>query len=142
MSGSSRWSADDSRAGIELAPEPASLSAARTFVSSALSLWNYDDPDQVIVLLTDEMVSNAVRHAGGPIGLDVMIVAGSQVRVEVRDTVPKSTVIPGPGGRGGSGHGLHIVESLARLWGVERNEHYKVVWFELPAVRRRALPSA
>ena len=39
-----------------------------------------------------------------------------------------------PGGIGG--HGLTIVESLARCWGVERYEDYKVVWFEAPVSPR------
>ena len=55
-----------------------------------------------------------------------------EVRVEVRDGSPATPVIrrSNPGGIGG--HGLTIVESLARRWGVERYEDHKVVWFEAP----------
>ena len=50
--------------------------------------------------------------------------------MEARDGCPDAPVVrrSNPGGVGG--HGLTIVDTLARRWGVERYEDSKVVWFE------------
>jgi anti-sigma regulatory factor (Ser/Thr protein kinase) len=118
------------RAGIVLAPESSSLSAARCFVSSVLELWDYEDPDDILPLLTSEIVSNAVRHAAGSVGLDLALLGGDALRVQARDESPDSPVIRRSSPDGIGGHGLTIIESLARCWGVERHESFKVVWFE------------
>jgi anti-sigma regulatory factor (Ser/Thr protein kinase) len=125
-----RAKGEDPRASIALASNSASLSAARSFVSSTLAEWDREDRDKVVPLLTSEIVSNAVRHAAGRVTLEVALLNGEEVRVEVRDGSPDAPVIrrSNPGGIGG--HGLTIVESLARRWGVERFEDSKVVWFE------------
>ena len=120
------------RAGIELASDSASLSAARSFVSSALEKWDREDFDQIVPLLTSEIVSNAVRHAAGRINLEVALLNGEELRVEVRDGSPDAPVIRRSNPDGIGGHGLTIVDSLARRWGVERFENTKVVWFEAP----------
>lgn len=124
------------RAGIVLAPESASLSAARCFVSSMLELWNCEDPDDIVPLLTSEIVSNAVLHATGRVGLDVALLDGQELRVEARDQSPDTSVIRRSSPDGIGGHGLTIIESLARRWGVERHEGFKVVWFEAPVSPR------
>ena len=120
------------RAGIVLAPESSSLSAARRFVSSMLELWDYEDPDEVVPLLTSEIVSNAVRHAVGSVGLELALLDGEELRVQARDESPDRPVIRRSSPDGIGGHGLTIIESLARRWGVELHEGFKVVWFETP----------
>ena len=125
----------DRRAGISLANNSASLSVARSFVASVLESWDRQDPDNIVPLLTSEIVSNAVRHAAGRIVLE-LVLDEEEIRVEVRDGAPATPVVrrSNPGGIGG--HGLTIVESLARSWGVERYEDHKVVWFEAPVSPR------
>jgi anti-sigma regulatory factor (Ser/Thr protein kinase) len=132
----SRQSQRELRAELDLVAEPRSLSTARSFVASMLDLWECDDPDQVIALLTSEIVSNAVRHAGGKIGLEMAMVANDELRIEASDTHPDIHVAPRVDRRGEGGRGLLLVESLARRWGVETHERYKVVWFEVPVVPR------
>jgi anti-sigma regulatory factor (Ser/Thr protein kinase) len=116
--------------------DSASLSVARSFVASTLESWDREDRDNIIPLLTSEIVSNAVRHAVGSVVLELALVNEDDLRVEVQDGSPAAPVIrrPNPGGIGG--HGLTIVESLARCWGVQRYEDYKVVWFEAPVSPR------
>jgi anti-sigma regulatory factor (Ser/Thr protein kinase) len=118
------------RAAIMLASEPASLSEARSFVAAMLDMWGREDPDAIVPLLTSEIISNAVRHAAGSVNLEVSLLNGDELRVQARDESPDSPVIrrSNPGGVGG--HGLAIIESLARRWGVERHAGCKVVWFE------------
>jgi anti-sigma regulatory factor (Ser/Thr protein kinase) len=125
------------RAGIVLAPESSSLSAARCFVSAALEGWDYEDSDEIVPLLTSEIVSNAVLHAGGSVGLELALLNGEELRVQARDESPDTPVIRRSSPDGIGGHGLTIIESLARRWGVERHEGFKVVWFETPVSPRR-----
>jgi anti-sigma regulatory factor (Ser/Thr protein kinase) len=127
------------RAAIVLTPEAASLSAARAFVSAMLEVWQCEDPDQVVRLLTSEIVSNAVRHAASTIELELAMFNEQQLRVRARDEAPDATVAQDPGRpEGEGGHGLQIIEALAERWGVERYEDHKVVWFETFALPRRS----
>jgi anti-sigma regulatory factor (Ser/Thr protein kinase) len=119
-----------------LAPEPSSLAAARCFVTSMLELWDYEDLDEIAPLLTTEVVSNAVRHASGRVGLELALLDGEALRVQARDGSPDTPVIRRSSPDGIGGHGLTIIESLARRWGVERHEGSKVVWFETPVSPR------
>ena len=83
-------------------------------------------------LLTSELVTNAIRHAGTPVGLLVRLDAG--LRVEVSDGRPEMAVSAGvPSGSSVSGRGLQLVDELASRWGVERDTDRKTVWFELDA---------
>ena len=120
----------EQRAAMVLASKSASLFAARSFVCSMLELWDRENPENVVPLLTTELVSNAVRHAVGSVGLELALLRDGVLRVEVRDGCPDAPVVrrSNPGGVGG--HGLTIVDTLARRWGVERYEDSKVVWFE------------
>jgi anti-sigma regulatory factor (Ser/Thr protein kinase) len=88
-------------------------------------------------LLTSELVSNAVRHAGlrtGQIELAVWL-EGDGVRVQVADHGPGFA--PGDQRRAPDeegGFGLDLVEQIADRWGIER-DHGARVWFELATPR-------
>jgi serine/threonine-protein kinase RsbW len=89
------------------------------------------------LLLTTELVTNSVRHAGlapdDVIEVDV-VRSGSALRVRVRDggtwVPPAPGVIgairPSPGAQ--SGWGLYLVERLATRWGTNGGGGF---WFEL-----------
>jgi anti-sigma regulatory factor (Ser/Thr protein kinase) len=99
-------------------------------------------PDQVIwegTLLTSELVTNSIRHAGlGPDDyIDVVAAwSGTVLRVIVRDSrseAAPSEIVPGsirpaPGGQ--SGWGLYLVDKLATRWGTNL-EGSTGFWFEL-----------
>jgi anti-sigma regulatory factor (Ser/Thr protein kinase) len=124
------------RASIVLASESSSLSTARSFVSSILELWDYEDPDEIVPLLTSEIVSNAVRHAAGSVGLELALLNDEALRVQARDESPDTPVVRRSSPDGIGGHGLTIIETLARRWGVERHEEFKIVWFETAVLPR------
>jgi anti-sigma regulatory factor (Ser/Thr protein kinase) len=138
------WGARDEgerRAWIVLASESSSLSIARCFVSSMLELWDYEDPNEIVPLLTSEIVSNAVRHAAGRVGLELALLDDEALRVQARDESPETPVIRRSSPDGIGGHGLTIIDTLARRWGVERHDGSKVVWFETPvSPRSRSTP--
>ena len=86
-------------------------------------------------LLVSELVTNVVRHSGGPHSLaaaDMRVrMYGDRVRVEVRDDGPGFSPWPhAPTPKAESGWGLQLVDELADAWGVERGVQ-NCVWFEL-----------
>lgn len=126
---------------IFLAPTPGAAGAARRRVADVCSSWPADRV-QIAVLLTSELVSNAVRHAGG--GIRLLIRCDSHgLRVEIRDSnaalPPQHPVMPAPtptapGHRAlEGGRGLSIVSALATDWGARPEPDGKTVWFELSA---------
>jgi anti-sigma regulatory factor (Ser/Thr protein kinase) len=85
---------------------------------------------EVAVLLADELVTNALVHAGGEIELGVED-SPSWIRVEVTDTAAVEPIVRSPGPGGESGRGMLIVDSLASSWGIVPTPHGKAVWFRL-----------
>lgn len=86
-------------------------------------------------LLTSELVTNSVRHAGpvagGGVGLNVAV-SDHSIRVEVRDGGPGFTPVPRtPDAPLDSCWGLHLVEEMSDRWGVTPDMPHTVVWFEL-----------
>ena len=86
------------------------------------------------VLLTSELVTNAVLHGLTPVTVLVSD-DGVRVRVEVADGRPGPLSLPseGPAADRISGRGLGIVDHLADRWGCrpQQDPAGKVVWFEL-----------
>ncbi len=126
-------------------PRGDSVGSARRFVASALVGWAEASEVAVVVLLTSEVVTNVVVHAG-PHGPDEEMVirlhrSADRVRVEVTDTHPGTPVVGDGALEKGNGRGLLLLESLASTWGVTRNDAGKVVWFEVQAGEREAARS-
>lgn len=85
-------------------------------------------------LLVTELVSNAVLHGSGPVGL-VLTRAGQRLRVAVEDESPALPVVvrPTPPPTD-NGRGMLMVASLATRWGVDPRADGrpgKRVWFEI-----------
>ncbi|MFE6049865.1 ATP-binding protein [Kitasatospora sp. NPDC056446] len=93
-----------------------------------------------VLLMVAELVGNACLHApGGPRELRLDW-DGSRLRVEVLDDSPVSPRLrrgAGPGSPAGpgppGGHGLRVVDRLARAWGCEPEGGGKRVWLEVPS---------
>lgn len=111
--------------------EPRSVLRARRFVASTLQGWGYHEVTDTACLLTSELVTNAIVHAGTEVDVSVNR-SDRHVRVEVRDHAG-GTVRPRPASKGPNGRGLRLVASMSEAWGVERTGHGKAVWFSLPA---------
>jgi two-component sensor histidine kinase len=94
-----------------------------------LPQWGLDDLVPTAELLVSELVSNALRHASGPLRLTLERV--SDLRCLVSDG---TTDLPRPADAGPedeSGRGLTLVDMLAAQWGCEGGPEGKSVWFEL-----------
>ncbi len=84
----------------------------------------------MVALLVDELVTNAIVHARGEIGLRVEDCPG-WIRVEVSDTAPFEPTVRSPTTEDEHGRGMLIVASLASSWGIVRTPNGKGVWFRL-----------
>jgi anti-sigma regulatory factor (Ser/Thr protein kinase) len=118
---------------LELPSRSTSAGEARRFVCDVLRDRGLptDEVLDAAVLLTSELVTNAVLYSAGTINVDVDLDL-SAIRVEVADTSGESPAPRDAVSEATSGRGLHLVEALARAWGVERQpDDGKVVWFEL-----------
>lgn len=103
---------------LDLPVGPGALAAARQIVRSVLIAWGLKDSEDVedAMLVADELVSNAVRHGGGCLSLEVSA-RDEDVTVCAVDgsaVVPRRRDPDGDGGRG-----LGIIEALSEEWGVQ-----------------------
>ena len=82
-------------------------------------------------LLVSELVTNAVRHAGGEAVRLVVALTGDTLRIEVHDPGRGFELTPPPEDPlRASGWGLVLVEELADRWGVDHDPRTRV-WFEM-----------
>lgn len=116
---------------LPLPTELTSAAAAREFVRIALE-GSDEGIIEVIAVLTSELVTNAVLHAGPPIQLELSWSTG-RVRVAVTDGGADRPVARSPELEETSGRGLMIVSALAEGWGVEPVPAGKRVWAEVVA---------
>ena len=121
---------------LELPPEASSAAVARAALRGLLAGLQEPGPapdhpafDRVL-LLTSELVTNAILHARTPLRLTARTEAG-QVVVQVFDTVPSLPRRRSYRSDAGTGRGMHLVEALADRWGVDQMAGGKCVWFSV-----------
>ncbi|MDX3121576.1 MULTISPECIES: ATP-binding protein [Streptomyces] len=84
----------------------------------------------IVELLADEVIANAVRHTEAPCHVAVMRADG-RLRVEVSDTDPEVPTVVDAGLYDESGRGLMLVDALAEDWGTLPQSEGKTTWFEI-----------
>ena len=83
-------------------------------------------------LLTTELVTNAVRHGGPPIVVEVTCEGTAGMTVEVCDGSDEEPVLKDAAPLDESGRGVLLVDLLSDEWGVDqRPGDGKAVWFTL-----------
>jgi anti-anti-sigma factor len=120
---------------LVLAPTPTAAAAARDFVRQVCRYWELALPATTAVeravLLADELVTNAVVHARTDLRLRLEL-RGDRLHIAVHDDNPRLLRLVAPSVEAEGGHGLWLVERLARAWGVHRHPgDGKVVWCTL-----------
>jgi anti-sigma regulatory factor (Ser/Thr protein kinase) len=104
--------------------------SARAFLRATLKTWQLDGFGEVIELLTDELVTNVVRHVGSPMTLRATS-EGATLRIEVDDPSTDAPVLQHPETHDARGRGILLVDALATHWGTELRADGKTVWFEI-----------
>ncbi|MEV5802971.1 SpoIIE family protein phosphatase [Streptomyces collinus] len=146
-----RSSVITARAAASFEPVGRSVATARSFVRDTLQGWGFADVVDDAVVLTSELVTNAVVHAGTHAEV-LCLRTEDGVRVEVSDRYPEREVpVQGSPAAMGSpdregGRGLQLCAALAARWGVDYTPTHKNVWFQLdlperPVGTRTAGPS-
>lgn len=89
--------------------------------------------NQVLELLSSELLANAVLHGPSQTGIGLqLVVTGEVARVSVSDGEETSPVVLRTDPSALTGRGMAIVEAMSSRWGVEVHEDGgKTVWFEL-----------
>ncbi|MEU3599830.1 SpoIIE family protein phosphatase [Streptomyces sp. NPDC006798] len=135
-----RSSVITARAAASFDPVGRSVATARAFVRDTLQGWGHADIVDDAVVLTSELVTNAIVHAGT--AADVLCLrTDDSVRIEVADRYPERE-IPLQGSHvlapldSENGRGLQLCSALASRWGVEYTAVFKQVWFQLDLPQR------
>lgn len=119
---------------LAFAADLARLAHSRQWVAErARSAGAAPHTERVVVLLTSELVSNAVKY--GPVGGHVAVRVTREdgaLRVDVADQGRQSPVMRRPEPTAASGRGLMFVDVLASEWGVDHPAGGgKRVWFRV-----------
>jgi anti-sigma regulatory factor (Ser/Thr protein kinase) len=114
---------------LQLSPHSSSARAAREFVRLTLESWDWMDQVETAVLLTSELVTNSIIHAGSDIAVTVR--AEGCLNVLVCDESNDEPIWEQGRDPSNDGRGLRLVDALATSWGVSPRERGKAVWFEL-----------
>jgi anti-sigma regulatory factor (Ser/Thr protein kinase) len=116
---------------VLLAAGPAAAAAARRHVQAAIFAWDIPVDADVAVLLTSELVTNAIRHeAGDSVLLTIACICG-QLRVDVHDTACSPPMPMEAPADAEAGRGLMLVATLSTDWGYHRTSAGKAVYFTL-----------
>jgi anti-sigma regulatory factor (Ser/Thr protein kinase) len=108
---------------------PESAGAARTFVRTFL----HDCPDDLVdsaVLLTSELVTNAIVHAKTAFELELTS-PDARVHIAVTDDSRDLPSVESHEALDEHGRGIPLVASQADDWGIEATRFGKTVWFSL-----------
>ncbi len=113
-----------------LPPQPSSVAEARRLVRGLLVDARREDLLETAVLLTSEIVTNALLHAGTDI--DVAATLDDRgLRIEIGDGSPHLPSRRRYATTAGTGRGLLMLEALVDDWGVVRHPTGKTVWFRI-----------
>jgi anti-sigma regulatory factor (Ser/Thr protein kinase) len=118
---------------VLLTAGPAAASEARSHVRAAIHAWHAPIDPHVAVLLTSELVTNAIGHEANGYDTVLLIItwADEQMRVEVHDTSRFEPLLVDAPPDAETGRGLMLVDSLSTEWGFRKTAMGKVVYFTL-----------
>jgi hypothetical protein len=119
---------------VSLTAGPMAPGIARGQVRATIAAWDIPVDMSVAILLTSELVTNAVMHEAGET-INLVITCGyGQLGVDVHDTSCELPVpVDGPPDAE-TGRGLVLVASLSSSWGYYRTRTGKAVYFTLALV--------
>ncbi|WP_412566475.1 SpoIIE family protein phosphatase [Streptomyces chartreusis] len=125
----------DRTAAWDVPDEASAVSRVRAAAARTLTEWDLEEEAFTTELILSELVTNALRHATGPIR--VRLIRDLTLICEVSDgssTAPhlRSAATTDEGGRG-----LFLVAQFAERWGTRYTADGKVIWTEQPLPQGR-----
>jgi anti-sigma regulatory factor (Ser/Thr protein kinase) len=116
---------------VSLNAGPAAPAAARSQVRAAIWAWDIPVDLSIALLLTSELVTNAVTHEAGETILLTFTCGWGHLRVEVHDTSSAPPVLVDAPVDAETGRGLMLIASLSSDWGYYWTRAGKAVYFTL-----------
>ncbi|WP_246507120.1 ATP-binding SpoIIE family protein phosphatase [Actinocrinis puniceicyclus] len=110
--------------------EPRQVARCRRLVRETLRAWELDALSETAQLLVSELVTNAIRHAGGEFRLRLRRDARALL-CEVCDQTGEPPELLSPSATAEIGRGILLVDELSGTWGHRRTESGKIVWFSI-----------
>ncbi|MFD5425495.1 NAD-dependent epimerase/dehydratase family protein [Streptomyces sp. NPDC127084] len=119
-----------------------SVRDARRLAITAVHAWGLEPLAHDAALVTSELATNVVQHAGVPsYRVTVLRLTDTRVRVVVTDTRRSSPPVPPTAGESDEcGRGLSLVEAVADTTGCEQPVWGKRLWAELQAPAKALAP--
>ncbi len=115
----------------DLPADPAVVSGARLLADRQLTEWGMTPLVFSTELIVSELVTNAIRHAAGPLTLRLIRQAAPDALIcEVFDASSTSPRLRHARTTDEGGRGLFIVAQLTRRWGTRYTSTGKIIWAE------------
>ena len=114
----------------DLPSDPAVVSRSRAAVTERLAAWGLDDLAFTTELIASELVTNAIRHATGPVQLRLL--RDRALICEVSDGSGTSPRLRRARSTDEGGRGLFLVAQLTERWGTRYTPNGKIIWTEQP----------
>ncbi len=131
---------EDLTASFDVEPDRAAIRYARAFATDTIAAWGLPDdlrPDAL--LITGELVTNAVLHGKPPIELRLRR-APEYLLIEVEDGAAATPRKLRPTPTDNHGRGLQLTAAVAGRWGSRPQHDRKTVWCQLPLARYGITP--
>ncbi|MFD9036362.1 SpoIIE family protein phosphatase [Streptomyces sp. NPDC059567] len=124
----------------DLPADPAVVARARVMAARRLASWGLEELAFTTELVVSELVTNAIRHASGPIRLRLIL--ERTLICEVFDASSTSPHLRHARTTDEGGRGLFLISQFTRRWGTRYTAEGKVIWAEQPLDRDAAGPDA
>nr|WP_258053616.1 SpoIIE family protein phosphatase [Streptomyces sp. Ru72] len=112
----------------EFPSDPAVVSRAREAVTGQMAAWGLDELGYTTELVASELVTNAIRHATGPVQLRLL--RDRALICEVSDGSSTSPRLRRARNEDEGGRGLFLVAQLTERWGTRYTTDGKIIWTE------------
>ncbi|MFD7964237.1 SpoIIE family protein phosphatase [Streptomyces zaomyceticus] len=106
------------------------VAAARKAAAGQLTAWGLDEVSFTTELVVSELVTNAVRYAGGPIGM--RLIRENVLVCEVNDPSNTQPRLRRARWSDEGGRGLFLIAQLTTRWGSRYTRSGKTIWTEQP----------
>ncbi|MFE0329769.1 SpoIIE family protein phosphatase [Streptomyces sp. NPDC058960] len=112
----------------EFPSDPAVVARAREAVIGQMSAWGLGELGYTTELVASELVTNAIRHATGPVQLRLL--RDRALICEVSDGSSTSPRLRRARNEDEGGRGLFLVAQLTERWGTRYTTDGKIIWTE------------
>ncbi len=113
---------------FDVPAEAAAVTGIRAAAARQLDRWNLGDLTFTTELILSELITNAIRHAIGPI--TVRLLRDRFLVCEVADASSTSPHVRYAATTDEGGRGLFLVAHLSERWGTRYTDRGKVIWAE------------